>query len=106
MRTMTKQHFFALIKPIREDFMTNPNDEDNKIMSDHFMFLKGLLEEGKLFLAGPTLIETDPMGVYILETETEEEARALMEKDPAIIAGIQKVIDFRPMRVSLYKNQN
>ena len=72
-------------------------------MSKHFIHLKELLNRGKLIMAGPTLREDDPMGVYIFEVESEEEARELLSQDPAIIAGIQTMDDFRPMRVSLLR---
>lgn len=96
-----KSQFYIVIKPYRHDFITNPKEEEDKIMSDHFLYLKSLLEQNKLFFAGPTLIPDDPFGVIILETETEEEARKLLENDHSIKAGIQKIDDFRPIRLSL-----
>ncbi|MFW9882011.1 MAG: YciI family protein [Candidatus Thorarchaeota archaeon] len=99
---MTKeQHFYAVIKPYRPDFITNSKEEEEKIMSDHFQYLKSLLKQKKLFLAGPTLIPKDPFGIIIFETESEEEAKILLENDPSIKAGIQKIEDFRPIRLSL-----
>ena len=59
--------------------MTNSTDEDNKIMSAHFLYLKKLLNEDKLFFAGPTLIESDPFGVIILQTDNESEAGEIMD---------------------------
>lgn len=99
-----KKHFYAVIKPFRQDFITNPDEKEEEIMLDHFHYLKSLLEQKKLFLAGPTLIPEDPFGLIILETETEEEAKILLEKDPSVKAGIQKIADFRPIRLSLTKN--
>ena len=99
------QHFFAIIKPTRPDFLINPQKEDEKIMSDHFLYLQALLQKGQLFLAGPTLIKTDPFGLLIFETKTLEDARRLLEKDPSIKTGTQQIHDLRPMRVSLYKYQ-
>ena len=96
-----KKTFYAVIKPYRQDFITNPKEEEDKIMRDHFRYLKKLLEQNKLFLAGPTLIPEDPSGIIILETETEEEAKKLLENDPSVKAGIQKIADFRPIRLSL-----
>ena len=94
-------HYFAVIKPTRQDFIINPKEEDNRIMSDHFMYLQKLLKEGKLYLAGPTLIEEDPYGIIIFETNSEEEARKLLENDPSVKQGIQVIDDFRPIRLSL-----
>jgi uncharacterized protein YciI len=99
-----KKHYFAVIKPYRQDFITNPKEEEDKIMSDHFYYLKSLQEQNKLFLAGPTLISEDPFGVIILETETEQEARQLLENDPSVKVGIQNIDDFRPIRLSLTKS--
>lgn len=98
-----KNHFYAIIKPYRQDFITNSKKEDEEIMSEHFFYLKSLLKKKKLFLAGPTLIDKDPFGVIILETESELEARNLLENDPSVKAGIQKIMDFRPIRLSLTK---
>ena len=96
-----KNSFYAIIKPYRQDFITNPKEEEDKIMGDHFRYLKKLLEQNKLFFAGPTLIPEEPFGVIILQTGTEEEAKKLLENDPSVKAGIQKIADLRPIRLSL-----
>lgn len=101
--TPEKNHFYAIIRPYRNDFLITTKSEEQEVMADHFIYLKSLLENGKLFLAGPTLIESDPFGLIIFETETEEEARELLMQDPSIKIGIQKVADFRPIRLSLIK---
>ncbi|MHA2028490.1 MAG: YciI family protein [Candidatus Kariarchaeaceae archaeon] len=101
---MEKHHYYAIIRPTRKDFITNPTDEDNKIMSDHFIYLKDLLNQGKLYLAGPTLIESDPFGLVIFETASEAEARSLLERDPSVSTGIQVIADLRPIRISLSKS--
>ena len=95
------QYYFAIIKPYRQDFVTNPKKEEEKIMTDHFYYLNSLLQDRKLFLAGPTLVPDDPTGIVILETETEEEAKHLLENDPSVKAGIQKIVDLRPIRLSI-----
>lgn len=99
----TKKHFFGIIKPTREDFITNPTEEDNKIMGVHFQYLKDLLAKGKLILAGPVLNEKKPMGIFIFECETFEEAENLMKSDPSIKAGIQIIKKLEPFRFSLYQ---
>ncbi len=97
------QHFYGVIKPYRKDFIINPKEEEDKLMEAHFQYLKLLLKQNKLFLAGPTLIPEDPSGIIIFETETADEAKRLLEEDPSIKAGIQKIVDFRPIRISLIK---
>ncbi|MHA2297267.1 MAG: YciI family protein [Candidatus Hodarchaeales archaeon] len=101
-----KQHFFVITMPYRKDFITNPIEEEQQKMKEHFQYLKDLLNQDKLFLAGPTLTIEDPFGVYIFETRNEEEARELIENDPSVKAGIQKITELRPMRISLHKYQH
>ena len=99
---MTKNdHYYAIIKPYRQDFLTNPKENEDKIMGDHFLYLKSLLKQKKLFLAGPTLITEDPFGLIILEAKTIEEAKELLENDPSVKSGIQRIEDLRPIRLSL-----
>ena len=98
-----KNHFYAIIKPYRQDFIIQPDKEEDKIMVDHFNYLKSLLNQKKLYLAGPTLIPEDPFGLVIFETEDAEEARQLLDNDPSVKVGIQKIVDFRPIRLSLIK---
>lgn len=76
-------------------------DKENSIVQHHFEVLQKLQEEGKLLLAGRTL-NNDPMGIVILEVDTEEEAVELMNNDPAVKEGIMEAQLF-PYRVALYK---
>ncbi|MHA2280984.1 MAG: YciI family protein [Promethearchaeota archaeon] len=98
-----KNHFYAIIRPYRKDFITRPNEDEEKIMIDHFNYLKSLMDQKKLFLAGPTLIAEDPFGLVIFETKNAAEAKKLLENDPSIKTGIQKIADFRPIRLSLIR---
>ena len=58
-------YFFATTHPYRTDFVTKPIDSETNITSEHFEYLRDLMNHGKLYLAGPTLQENDPFGVYI-----------------------------------------
>ena len=99
---MTEEnYYYAVIKPYRKDFIINPKKEEEKIMSDHFVYLKSLLKQNKLFLAGPTLIPEDPFGIIIFVAESEKEAKSLLENDPSVKGRLQKIADLRPIRVSL-----
>ncbi|HMQ67632.1 MAG TPA: YciI family protein [Ignavibacteria bacterium] len=65
--------------------------KDIETVSIHFSYLKDLLARKILFLAGRTVHEpmTDrDFGIAILEVDTMEEAREIMENDPAIKCGI------------------
>ncbi|MEI4771869.1 YciI family protein [Psychrobacillus sp. FJAT-51614] len=79
----------------------NWTEKENSIIQHHFEVLQNLQEEGRLLLAGRTL-NLDPIGIVILEVDTEEEAIELMNNDPAVKEGIMEAQLF-PYRVALYK---
>ena len=83
---------------------SNWTDVENKIVEEHFDQLKSLLGEGKLVLAGRTLnADSTGFGIVILEVESEEEARKLMNSDPAVREGIMTAELF-PYRVALIRS--
>ena len=61
--------------------------ETMRIQEGHMANIERLAEEGKLIVAGPFLDDKDLRGIFIFDSESEEEVKALVETDPAIIAG-------------------
>lgn len=76
-------------------------EADNKAVGAHFAKLQQLQKDGKLIFAGRTL-NKESMGVVILEVETEAEARAVMEADDAVKAGIMSA-EVLPFQTALMK---
>ena len=100
-----KEQFLYKLKLIPHLLDENKwTDKDNKIVEEHFEWLKTLLVERKLVLAGRTL-NMDPtgFGIVILEVESERKARKLMEADPAVREGIMTAELF-PYRVALIRS--
>jgi uncharacterized protein YciI len=64
-------------------------DEEERLVGEHFEYLKGLTERGIVLLAGRTL-NTDPssFGIVIFRAADEAEARSIFESDPAVRAGV------------------
>ena len=65
----------------------NWTEKDGETVGIHFRYLQDYLKKGILFLAGRTVNE--PMsekdfGIAILKVDSEDEARAIMENDPAV----------------------
>ena len=85
---MSRQYLYRL-QPIREGFLLESTSEEDRIVSEHFRHLQQLTQEGVVLLAGRTL-NTDPtsFGIVILEAESDDAARALMENDPAVRASV------------------
>lgn len=62
-------------------------EESAKLQAAHMENINRLAKEGKLVLAGPFLNDGDLRGIYIFDVKTKEEAKALVETDPAIQQG-------------------
>lgn len=95
--------WLCIIRPPRPTFMQDSTPEENEVMCAHFEYLKGLLEDGRLILAGPSL--EPPFGIIVFEAEAEDEARRLIEADPSVAAGLQTP-ELHPFLASLVREQS
>ncbi|MDF1696844.1 MAG: YciI family protein [Saprospiraceae bacterium] len=80
-----KQYVMAFLKkgPNRD----RSKEDADRLQKAHMENIGRLAEMGKLVLAGPFLKEGDLRGIYIFDVTTEEEAKSLVETDPAIQEG-------------------
>jgi uncharacterized protein YciI len=93
-------HFLVLYHPPRPTFLHDATEEENRLVGEHFQYLQGLLAQGKLLIAGPC--EDASMGIAVLETQDEAEARSILALDPAVTAGVF-TCEIKPYRVSLMR---
>ncbi|REJ81385.1 MAG: hypothetical protein DWQ44_10065 [Bacteroidetes bacterium] len=80
-----KKYYFVLL-------MKGPNrNQDSlavqEIQKGHLDNISRLYEEGKIDLAGPFLADTAWRGIFVFNSNTEEEVRELLKSDPAISSG-------------------
>lgn len=94
---MTEWIYF--LHPPRADFAATMTDAEGEVFGRHFAYLQGLLADGVLVLAGPTLGATNT-GICVFRAADEAAARAVMEADPTVAEGVV-VGELRPFRVSL-----
>lgn len=92
-----------VLRPVRPSLATAPTPEEAAAVQHHFTYLTNLLQEGRLLLAGRTL-EEEPFGIVIFEADSQTEAQALMEGDPAVQAGVMTA-QLHPYRVALSRSQ-
>jgi uncharacterized protein len=97
-----KQHFFIRIEPTRPTFSQDATKEENKIVAEHFSYLKKLAGEGTVVLAGPSINGAKTFGAIIVEVENEAAAKAILAADPAYKAGIWRG-EVLPFVVSLQR---
>lgn len=67
--------------------ISDPKEAD-RLQNEHLKNIIRLSEEGKLALVGPFLEGGDPRGAFVFDVKTIDEAKKLVETDPAINAGI------------------
>lgn len=101
---MSSQYLYR-IAPTRGGFLLKSTPEEDAIVSKHFQYLQTLTAQGVVLLAGRTL-HTDKTshGLVILEVDSEEDARTLMENDPAVKAGVFRAELF-PFFVALVRER-
>ena len=92
------------LHPPREDFAATMTDAERAAFVLHLEHLKGLLADGVLVLAGPTLGALNT-GVAVFEAPDEQAARTIMEADPAISSGFVRG-ELRPFRVTLLRGRD
>jgi uncharacterized protein YciI len=63
-------------------------EEVNKLFAGHMANMNRLAGEGKLAVAGPFSKDPDFRGMFIMAVETVEEAKALVDTDPAVKSGM------------------
>lgn len=93
-------HFLRIIRPVKDWTTLEMTEQEEQIMSEHFLYLKDRFDEGKVIVAGPC--EDRSMGVSIWEVESREEAEEMIYNDPAVKAGIISV-EIKNYRVSLWR---
>jgi uncharacterized protein YciI len=95
---MNKRTFIYKITPARKDFLQAADENSNNYMVLHFKYLEELFAKGTLVLAGPCL--DTAFGIAIFYADSEEEAKQIMEADPAIKNGIMNS-EIHEFRISL-----
>jgi uncharacterized protein len=81
----------------------NMTDDEEQIISEHFMYLKDALKRGQLILAGPCV--NGEFGLVIYRAESMEKAQRFMEGDPAIAQGLMAA-ELHEFRMSLLEGRD
>jgi len=97
------QYYFCIL--MKGPNRTHPDSVAQKIQAGHMANITKMAEEGKLLCAGPFLDEKGG-GIFILNVKTEDEARKLIENDPAVKSG-RLAYELRPWMTAkgTFKNE-
>jgi uncharacterized protein YciI len=96
----TRSTFIGLIRPTRPGFVEQMLPEEEAAMRAHAAYLRQLLSEKTLLLAGPCLDRA--FGCAIFETESEESARQIMAHDPTVERGVMTA-EVHPFSISFLR---
>src|SRR5438067_2383467 len=70
-------------------------EDRNSILHQHLGNVIALLDSGKVIIAGPFDDSSDVAGIFIFRTASANEAKALVDTDPAVKAGFM-IPEMRP----------
>lgn len=99
-KNQMEQYIYVL--KLKKKFLDRENwtEKENETAAVHFEHLKRLTKEGTVILAGRTLnTDESQFGIVILETESREQAKEIMESDPALKRGLMTAKLF-PYRIA------
>jgi uncharacterized protein YciI len=96
------RQFVYVVRPMRLGMLEEPTNDEARIVREHFVHLQKLLADGRLHLAGPAPDGAETFGIVVFDAEDDEQARATMESDPAVVQGAMTA-RLHPFRVALAK---
>lgn len=82
-----KQHFLVFLYPTWKT--AEEQEKAAPVMKEHANYLKTQFEAGRLIVGGPRV--DGAYGFGVLEVDSAEEARAMMENDPSVKAGLMRL---------------
>lgn len=90
--------YMVRLEGTRASWPENMTDDEERIMSEHFEYLKDLVRRNKVMIAGPVF---EPVfGLIILNVTSAEEANQIMDIEPSVLQGVH-TYTISPMRLSL-----
>ena len=98
--------FLYRIQPTRPGLLLQgPTEQESAIVEAHLLYLKNLVSDGVVLMAGRTLTaDASAFGIVVFRADSEPEAREIMRKDPAVAQGVMSAELF-PYRIALWSSQ-
>jgi uncharacterized protein YciI len=93
--------FIYILRPVRLAMLTEgPTDEEQALAGAHWQYSINLLKRGILVFGGRTMVpDNSSFAPVVIRAASVEEARAIMEQDPAVAGGVfsGELFPFQPM---------
>jgi len=97
------KYFLCKLIPPRPNFPQEMTDAERKIMEEHVVYWKGLVDNGIAVVFGPVADPAGNWGVAIVDVETEADLRALEANDPTITSGLNFKYEIYPMPRAIFR---
>ena len=97
--------FLYRIQAKRVEMLTEgPTPDEATVLSKHTAYLSELTEQGVVLLAGRTQNTDDSsFGIVILQADSFDSAKAIMESDPAVRDGVMRS-ELYPYKIAFIGN--
>jgi len=83
-----------------------PTEQESRVVSDHYSYLKELMEQGTVILAGRTQnTDYSSFGIVIFNAQSLEMARKVVENDPAVKKTVMRA-ELYPYRIAMFNADN
>ncbi|MGP0095981.1 MAG: YciI family protein [Terriglobales bacterium] len=82
--------FLYKLQLVRGDMLrTGPTALEAAVVAEHFAYLQDLNAQGVIIFVGRTLnTDETTMGLAVFRAESEDDARQIMNRDPAVQKGV------------------
>jgi uncharacterized protein len=94
--TPPKSRFLIRLNPVHPEAAATDEEKARIVM--HFDYLKVLLSDGKLVIAG--MSNDDYKGILVIEAADREEAERIMANDPAVSGNVYQA-ELHPFKIVL-----
>ena len=95
------------IQPVRPEMLSQgATPEESRIAGEHYEYLKGLMDEGILVLAGRTLnSDYSAFGIAIFKARDDAHMRNISADDPGVAQKLFRA-EWFPYRIALHAPEN
>jgi uncharacterized protein len=97
-----KQYAYLIRPAFDQAFMASAGEREQAVVEAHWQFLLDLHRRGRLVFAGRCF--NGPFGIIVFEAGGDDEAAAIADSDPSVLAGVQQA-ELHPFKVGLLRGE-
>ncbi len=79
------QFYMVELHGTRAGWPENMTKDEERVLGEHFVYLKELTAKGKVLMAGPVW---GKFGLIVLKVQSEAELKDIMEKEPSVVQNV------------------